>query len=147
MGGYVPLGYEADGRNLRIHEEEAGTVRTLYALYLEHGTIRAVQEEAARRGLRSKLREGADGRRRGGLPFGRSHIHHILTNPLYAGRIRHRKAIHEGQHPALIAPEHWEAVQAKLTAEAAKPRRPTGPAAETRVSLLTGKIHDETGAA
>lgn len=145
MGGYVPLGYEADGRTLHPHPQEATTVRALYQLYLEHGTIRAVQDAAARRGLRSKLREGADGRRRGGLPFGRGHIHHILTNPLYAGRIRHRKVIHEGQHRALIDPEVWEAVQAKLIAEAAKPRRPTGAAMETRVSLLTGKIYDETG--
>tara|TARA_R110002051_G_scaffold83650_9_gene148340 strand:+ start:23486 stop:23920 length:435 start_codon:yes stop_codon:yes gene_type:complete len=24
----------------------------------------------------------------------------ILTNPIYAGRIRHRKTVHKGQHPA-----------------------------------------------
>ncbi len=32
MGGHVPLGYEQDGRTLRINEAEAETVRTLYAL-------------------------------------------------------------------------------------------------------------------
>ena len=35
MGGRVPLGYEKDGRTLRINEAEAETVRTLYALYLK----------------------------------------------------------------------------------------------------------------
>ncbi len=33
MGGNVPFGYQADGRTLKIDEEEAETVRTLYGLY------------------------------------------------------------------------------------------------------------------
>jgi len=35
----VPLGYDADGRTPRIIENEAKTVRKLYALYREHGTV------------------------------------------------------------------------------------------------------------
>ena len=31
--GHVPLGYEQDGRTVRINEAEAETVRTLYGLY------------------------------------------------------------------------------------------------------------------
>ena len=41
MGGRVPLGYEKDGRTLRINEAEAETVRTLYALYRKHGNAPA----------------------------------------------------------------------------------------------------------
>ena len=55
MGGPVPLGYEPNGRTLTIHEAEAETVRTLFRLYLELGTVRRVKEEADRRGLTSKL--------------------------------------------------------------------------------------------
>ncbi|OYX44457.1 MAG: hypothetical protein B7Z02_04970 [Rhodobacterales bacterium 32-67-9] len=142
MGGYVPLGYDADGRTLRINEAEAQTVRTLYDLYREHGTIREVREAAAGLGLRSKLRTTDDGRMQGGIPFNRGHIHHILTNPLYAGKIRHKGQVHDGQHPAIIAPDLWEAVQKQLTAEARKPR--ARKASSTR-SLLCGKICDETG--
>jgi DNA invertase Pin-like site-specific DNA recombinase len=145
MGGFVPLGYMADGRTLRIHDEEAQTVRRLYELYLDLGTVRAVTEAAAGEGLRSKVRELASGRMQGGTSLGRGHVHHILTNPLYAGRIRHRRAVHDGQHPAIIAPEVWEEVQARLMAEAAKPRRPTGSAPGQAASLLADKIHDETG--
>ena len=46
MGGRVPLGYEKDERTLRINEAEAETVRTLYALYRKHGTLRQVKAEA-----------------------------------------------------------------------------------------------------
>ena len=75
MGGRVPLGYEKDERTLRINEAEAETVRTLYALYRKHGTLRQVKAEADRLGLRTKQRFAADGTRTGGLPFRRGHLH------------------------------------------------------------------------
>ena len=71
MGGRVPLGYEKDGRTLRINEAEAETVRTLYALYRQHGTLRQVKADADRLGLRTKRRFAADGTLTGGLPFRR----------------------------------------------------------------------------
>ena len=120
MGGRVPLGYEKDERTLRINEAEAETVRTLYALYRKHETLRQVKAEADRLRLRTKQRFTADGTRTGGLPFRRGHLHCLLTNPLYAGRIRHQRRVYEGQHPSIIAPELWDAVQAQLQAGAAK---------------------------
>ncbi|EAR52002.1 resolvase [Oceanicola granulosus HTCC2516] len=50
MGGRVPLGYDPDGRSLKVNEGEAETIRTLYGLYEGHGTIRAVKAEADRLG-------------------------------------------------------------------------------------------------
>ena len=144
MGGRVPLGYEKDERTLRINEAEAETVRTLYALYRKHGTLRQVKAEADRLGLRTKLRIAADGARTGGLPFRRGHLHCLLTNPLYAGRIRHQRRVYEGQHSSIIAPELWDAVQAQLQAGAAKPRRRTTKG-RTAPSPLAGKLFDETG--
>ena len=144
MGGRVPLGYEKDERTLRINEAEAETVRTLYALYRKHGTLRQVKAEADRLRLRTKQRFAADGTRTGGLPFRRGHLHCLLTNPLYAGRIRHQRRVYEGQHPSIIAPELWDAVQAQLQAGAAKPRRRTTKGCVDR-SPLAGKLFDETG--
>ena len=100
MGGRVPLGYEKDERTLRINEAEAETVRTLYALYRKHGTLRQVKADADRLRLRTKQRFAADGTRTGGLPFRRGHLHCLLTNPLYAGRIRHQRRVYAG--PASI---------------------------------------------
>ena len=56
MGGNVPLGYDPDGRTLRINEKEAETIRALYALYETHGVIRKVKNEANKAGLVTKRR-------------------------------------------------------------------------------------------
>ena len=145
MGGNVPFGYDVEGRTLRIREDEVATVRTLYRLYEELGTVRAVKEEAERLGLRTRLRRKADGTTTGGRAFDRGHIHHLLTNPLYAGRIRHRDRTHPGQHPAIIPAEQWERVQGMLRDGAARDRRGRGNASATFPSLLGGKLFDGTG--
>ena len=145
MGGNIPFGYEPEGRTLRIREDEAATVRILYRLYEELGTVRAVKEEAERLNLRTRLRTKADGTPTGGRAFDRGYIHHLLANPLYAGRIRHRDRTHPGQHPAIIPAEQWERVQARLQNGAARGRRGRGEAAATSASPLCGRLFDETG--
>ena len=146
MGGQVPLGYDADGRTLRIREDEADTVRSIYRLYRELGTIREVRAAAEAMGLRSRKRVLSTGRVTGGIAFDRGHIHHILTNPLYAGRIRHRNEVYEGKHPAIFEPAEWEDVQTRLSDRSARSRRGRGRGEpDAKVSLLAGKIFDETG--
>ncbi|MEX1147201.1 MAG: recombinase family protein, partial [Sphingomonadales bacterium] len=141
MGGHVPLGYEAQGRTLKINHGEAQTVRTLYDLYRYLGTVRQVTQAARRLGLRSRKREGKNGTS-GGQLFDRGHVHYILTNPLYAGKIRHRTTIHDGQHPAIIESVTWDEVQRRLTTDAARSR---GRAGANRSSPLAGKLYDDTG--
>ncbi|NEK25179.1 recombinase family protein [Sulfitobacter sp. JBTF-M27] len=142
MGGNVPLGYQADGRTLKIEEQEAATIRCLYELYLKHGAIREVKEHADALGLRSRQRLRGAGRISGGTSFDRGHIHHILSNPIYAGRIRHKGQVYEGQHPAVIEPMLWEQVQKMLAGGATRARGAKRVAAR---SPLAGKLFDETG--
>ena len=142
MGGTVPLGYQAQGRTLKIDETEAKTIRNLYDLYVELGCIREVKERADKLDLRTRRRVLGDGRIKGGGPFGRGHIHHILTNSIYAGRIGHKGKVYNGQHPAIIDPDVWDQVQAKLAIASAKPR---GTRRLSTVSPLAGIIFDETG--
>ncbi|AZQ68702.1 recombinase family protein [Silicimonas algicola] len=142
MGGSVPLGYDPDGRTLKTNEQEAVTVRTIYDLYERLGTVREVHAEADRLNLRSRRRERSGGKMTGGGPFDRGHLHYILTNPLYAGRIRHRKKVYDGQHPPIIDPERWDAVQSKLQEDSARGR---GRALASPKSHLCGKLFDETG--
>ncbi|MEQ8371151.1 MAG: recombinase family protein, partial [Alphaproteobacteria bacterium] len=142
MGGYVPLGYEPDGRTLKINEAEAETVRTLFRLYLEHSNVRRVKEQADRLGLTTKRRSGMDGRMRGGRPLSRGHIYKMLGNPLYAGHIAHKGKVYEGQHPAIINPEIWEAIQATLAGNT--PSR-SSTTRSTDSSPLMGKLFDEAG--
>ena len=63
MGGRVPLVYEKDERTLRINEAEAETVRTLYALYRKHETLRQHgTTDAAYAAVLRAIRAGGHGR-------------------------------------------------------------------------------------
>jgi site-specific DNA recombinase len=142
MGGNVPLGYNPDGRTLTINEAEAETVRKLYDLYLQHGVLRDVKGRADALNLRTKQRERPDGHITGGGLFERGHIYHILANPIYAGRIRHKKQVFEGKHPAIIDPATWDKVQTMLADATHKSR---GAKKQASTSPLAGKLFDETG--
>ncbi|MEP2532728.1 recombinase family protein [Shimia sp.] len=142
MGGNVPLGYEPDGRTLRINPDEAEVVRKIYDLYDDWGAMNFVREAAARLDLRSKSRRAPDGKQRGGNLMSRGQLHHILTNPIYAGRIRHKGKAFEGQHPAIIDPVRWDALQERLSDGAVKARRSKQ---HRDPSPLAGKIVDEAG--
>lgn len=145
MGGTIPLGYEPDGRTLKIVEEEAKTVRTLFDLYLEHGSVKAVKRHADQMGMRTKARAGEVSRAQaaGEALFERGHIYYILSNPLYAGRIRHHSLVYDGQHPAIIDPAIFNDVQERLKATAGRERGQSGSGSKT--SPLAGRLFDETG--
>ena len=148
MGGNVPLGYEPNGRTLKITEPDAEIIRTIYGLYKKHENIRATKEGADNLGLRTAIRTLSSGRLKGGTEFSFGHIHHILTNPIYAGRIRHKANVYPGLHPAIIEPDFWDALQKKLIAGSVKSRSGKGRNSDggrKQVSLLVGKIFDQTG--
>ncbi len=161
MGGFVPLGYEPDGRTLTINEEEAGTVRKVFELYLELGNVRHVKQAADDLGLTTKVRrrgvgesedkaEGpiendapASKRSGGGRPLSRGYIYKLLGNPLYIGCIAHKGEIHEGLHPAIIDLTTWDAVQQKLISN--RGRKRSMPSRRTEPSPLMGKLFDSDG--
>jgi hypothetical protein len=92
--------------------------------------------------LRSKRRTTPSGEVKGGNAIDRGHIYHILTNPIYAGRIRHKKQVFEGQHPAIIDPKEWDEIQSSLSNRSGHKR---GVRAAAHPSPLAGKLFDETG--
>lgn len=147
MGGALPLGYDRhpdpQRRELVVNPVEAEVVRTLFTLYDELGNLRLVELEAARLGLRPKSVVTPSGHVRGAAPFTRGQLHYLLTNPVYIGRIRHKDQTYPGQHPAMIATELWDRVQARLIAAGARPRGRSPVAVEARI--LTGKLRDEIG--
>jgi hypothetical protein len=142
MGGSVPLGYDAINRKLRINEEEAKTVRLLFELYLKLGSVRRLQEECQRRGLRTKQRTMLDGRQSGGTAFGRGHLYRILSNPIYIGRIPHKGRSYEAEHKGIIDAETWDKVQAQLAMNAGRKR---GRASSEHPSLLAGLLFTAEG--
>jgi len=143
MGGGVPLGYDAVCRVLKINEDEAKSIRSVYDLYETHRALNVVTREAERLGIRSRRRKTRSGDWRGGNVLSRGHIHHILTSPIYAGRIPHKGKAYEGQHPAIIDPRRWDCVQAMLKEHSVNPRGPRF--RKTAPSPLAGKLFDERG--
>ena len=84
----------------------------------------------------------ATGNVSGGGFFDRGHIYHILTNPVFAGRIRHRKVVHDGLHEAIIDPGRRDRIQVQLQDGASRSRSKAG---TNQKSPLRGKLFDETG--
>ena len=61
VGGPVPLGYAAVAKRLAVMPAEAETVRTIFARYLELGSVQALAQDLDRRGIRTKQRQFALG--------------------------------------------------------------------------------------
>jgi DNA invertase Pin-like site-specific DNA recombinase len=147
MGGGVPMGYDPNGRTLTINAQEAATVRHIYTRYLALGSVRLLVSELARDGYLSKRNVSRTGTVRGGLPFNRGALFHLLANRLYRGEVPHKGVWFPGLHPAIVEAELFEAVQARLLAKARATRRRKAGLLPTPVrSPLTGLIFDAVGA-
>ena len=145
MGGNLPLGYdlpEEGRRALVLNPEEAATVRTIFATYLELGSVSALERWLAERHIRSKQRTTVNGRVIGGSPFNRGALFYMLRNRLYLGMIVHRGKVHPGMHPAIVDPDLFQAVQDRLDAN-----QQQRAARRDRVARapLTGRIFDAEG--
>ena len=152
MGGVPPLGYnphpDPKTRGLVIAPTEAGTVVAIFRLYVELGCLNAVMQKANAIGLRSKRHQFRSGRTQGGTLFSRGQIYHLLRNPIYIGKIRHKTKVWEGQHAAIVETDLWSEVQTRLQEGSARPRargEAVGSALRIKAAPLTGKLRDETG--
>jgi site-specific DNA recombinase len=140
MGGTVPFGYRVENRKLIVHDQEAGIVSFLFRRYLELKSVRALSQEATTIELAAIVPEaGSPVRLRS---FCRGNLYHLLSNPIYVGKIRHRDQLHEGQHDGIIEPEVFAGVQAILASQA--PARKSA-INGTGTHLLSGLVRDENG--
>ncbi|HMQ94823.1 MAG TPA: recombinase family protein, partial [Amaricoccus sp.] len=142
MGGIVPMGYRAEGRNLVPEPEEARQVKRIFERYLALGSVIALKAELDAAGIRTPLRRHRNGRTTGGTAFSRGKLYAMLANPVCVGRIRHRDKVHPGQHDAIIGESLWEAVQQRLAAN--RRRQATGGSAGDP-SPLAGRVLDPDG--
>src|SRR5262249_776 len=115
-GGLPVLGYDVDPQVLRlvVNSKEATRVRAIFDLYLEHKALLPVVRELERRGWRTKTWVTRKGRKLGGQPFVKTNLHKLLTNATYAGKLRYKKELHNGEHPAIVDPAKWQKVQELL---------------------------------
>lgn len=136
MGGVVPLGYRVEGRALHIVENHAALIRSLYDRYLALGSVVRLKVELEERGTRVPERIDGTGKVTGGGVFSRGHLHGILANPIYAGRLGHKGRSYPGQHPAIVDMAIWEKVQDALAKIVRRRER------LTTSHLLAGRIRD-----
>ena len=143
MGGAVPLGYRVEDRALHVVEDQAAFIRDLFRRYLELGSVVKLKSALDHEDIRLPIRTVGTGRTAGGGLISRGHLYHILSNPIYAGRLRHKGQIHDGLHNAIVDQAIWARVQRRL-AEQTQHRQAFRADAESH-SFLAGKIFDDRG--
>jgi site-specific DNA recombinase len=114
VGGPVPLGYAAVAKKIVVVPAEAEAVRSIFARYLELGSVRALAEDLDRRGVHSKLRRLSDGRTIGGARFGVGALAHLLKNRFYIGEVVYRGDVYRGEHEPIVERALFEAVRGDL---------------------------------
>jgi site-specific DNA recombinase len=141
VGGVVPLGYEVKDRKLIVNDEEAATVRLIFARYLDLGSLPALQRDLRARGIISRRRTLSSGRAIGGRTLTNGPLAYMLRNRMYLGEINHRDKSYPGEHQPILDEKSFEAVQAKLT----KNLRGRRLRRQSSNALLLGKLFDDRG--
>ncbi|MEK4425134.1 recombinase family protein [Solibacillus sp. FSL K6-1523] len=101
-----PTGYDYINGSLHVNEYEAQCVRDIYALYMQGKGLHTI--------LKTSEKKYPD------VVRFESTIKKILTNPLYIGNIRHKDAIYDGEHQAIIDESTFDTVQELLKKRAVK---------------------------
>lgn len=142
MGGGVPYGYDVEERQLLINEAEAETVGLVFERYAELKSVPKLVDELAAKDIRTRTRIFKSGRIAGGIHFKTGTLTHLLQNPIYVGKVRHKDTIYDGAHQSIISDKLFERVQSTF----AENRRDNALGKKSRnPSLLTGIIKDPDG--
>lgn len=121
-GSRRPFGYTKD---LEPHPVEAPLVQAAYDAVLARVALLAIAKEWTAQGIRTSLGNTWDGNKVGVM----------LRNPRYAGLRTYRgEIVGQGQWPALVSRELWDAAQVVLN----DPARKTHKGPRVRKHLLTG---------
>jgi len=147
MGGVPPLGYDLPTdkttRKLVINPAEAEQVRRIFGLYLKLGTVSRLMDQLEAEGARSKAWTNSRGEPKGGLPFSRGALFHLLKNRVFVGEIVHGSTSVPDAHPPIVESEVFDQVQAQLAANASD--RKDRPLRSADLPLK-GRLFDADGA-
>jgi len=142
MGGTVALGYDCVGRRLIVNEVDADVVREIFQMYLRLGCVRKLKEFLDRKRIRSKIRRSEAGYTRGGAPYSRGALYHLLSNRMYIGEVVHRGQSYPGLHRPIVPRKLWDQVATRLLKNNQAHR--SGKSRATP-SLLSGMLCDSNG--
>ena len=141
VGGMVPLGYDTKDRKITVNQAEAVHIRTILRSYLKLGSLNLLMADLRKKGIVTRTRTLKAGKTIGGIPFTRGPLAHLLRNRFYIGEVVFKGEVLKGEQPAIVDPELFEAVQAKLN-EQANNHKITRMKSE---ALLAGRIFDDRG--
>jgi hypothetical protein len=100
--GYVTIKKQDAESRIEEHPREGPLMRRAFQLYASGWySMQTLAARLAKDGLVS----------RSGGPIPKSHMHRLLTNYFYIGRVRWKDLDIEGRHPPLISPALFEQVQ------------------------------------
>jgi len=122
MGGMTPFGYDCVDKKLLINQSDAKVIKLIFEKYVALGSVRRLKEYLDASGICSKLRTSETGKQWGGSKFSRGLLYKLLTNPVYIGRIKHKKVTYDGQHEAVLSQELWDKAQGLMAQQTATDR-------------------------
>jgi site-specific DNA recombinase len=141
VGGMAPLGYDTKGRKITVNEAEAERVSSIFRGYLKFGSLNRLMAELRNQGIVTKVRTLRTGETVGGIPFTRGSLAHLLRNRFYIGEVSFKGEVLQGEQPAILDRDLFDAVQAKLNEQLSSHR-----AIRTKsAALLVGRIFDDRG--
>jgi len=142
MGGTVPMGYDLSEHSLVVNEVEAKQVREIFKQYLRLGSVFDLHEHLSQTDIRSKRRVSLTGRSSGGAILARGMLYHLLSNPLYIGKVAHKGDYYPGRHKAIVDELVWH-----KAADLLKANRVNRSKAKNLPSgrLLLGLLYDSDG--
>ncbi len=116
-GGHV-LGYLSDPKEpgrLLVDPEWAPIIQEQFFNAFEKlGSSTEVLKRLNELNLKTPVRESRAGKIRGGQVFTKQKVVDILRNPIYIGRVHWGEATCDDSHEAIISPEQFARVQARL---------------------------------
>lgn len=123
MGGRPVLGYDIKDRKLTINEPEADIIRLIFDSFLRHESMTTIVAQMQRKGIKGKTWVSRRGKVNEGELLNKGSVYRILNNPIYVGKIQHKKTVYQGEHPPIISQEKWDAAQALLDKNSSGERR------------------------
>jgi hypothetical protein len=134
MGGYPPLGYRVENRQLVIDDSEAALVTRIFSDFVRCRSTTEMVRELALDGKTTKS----------GQPISKQMLYKLMHNRIYLGETTHKGKSYPGQHQPIIERALWDQVHAIL-AEGAMDRRSDTLARRVEGALLRGLLYTAEG--
>lgn len=128
----------------RRYDDEAELVREVFERFQRVRSLVALAAALNDEGRTTKWWVSGTGRVHGGRPMTQKYVHRLLTNPVYIGKIVHRRGsqteVYDGRHEPIIEQAEWDRVQKLMDAQDRD-----GLHRWTHAHLLKGKLRTAEG--